>query len=121
MIDANNAADLTLGLRADWGTWPLWVCADDDFPEPYDVDEIDAIVPLSDELREAISAWDERFQATYNADAPQESAFASEDDEAAFIAQGEVLARRIRQEAPAHVLVRYSPPDGEDWAVVDSE
>jgi hypothetical protein len=121
MTDSNHAANRTLGLQAEWEMWPLWYSSDDDFPESYDFEEITAIVPLSDELCEAIEAWDERFQAIYDKESPQDSAFASEDDEAAFIAEGDVLARRIRREAPADVIVQYAPLNGSGWVVVDPE
>lgn len=121
MTDTPAAANRTLGLQAEWGMWPLWLSTDDDFPESYDFDEVTAIVPLSEELCEAINAWDERFQAIYNKDSPQDSAFASEGDEATFIAEGEILARRIRHEAPADVVVQYAPPYGGSWVVVDPD
>lgn len=121
MTDNNHAANRTLGLQAEWEMWPLWYSTGDDFPESYDFEEIQAIVPLSEELCEAINAWDERFQAIYDKESPRDSAFSSGDDEAAFIAEGHMLARWIRREAPADVVVQYAPVNDTRWQVVEAE
>lgn len=118
-MSGTTSRQLTIGLRADWGTGPLWVSEGEDFPDPYGTDEITEVTPLSDELSEAISAWDERFQSIYNDESPQDSKFSSEDDEATFIREGEQLAHRIRSEVPTYIVVRYWPLLSGKWVTID--
>jgi hypothetical protein len=109
---------LTIGLQAEWGTGPLWVSERDDFPEPYSADEIADVISLSEGLRRAIAAWNERFQGIYNDTAPQDSAFDGPDEEAQFVVEGRELARRMREELPSAVVVQYGGLDSGDWEEV---
>jgi hypothetical protein len=104
-------------LRADWGTGPLWVSTGDDFPDPYDADEITEVVSLSDSLRAAIAVWDERFQGTYNDSLPQNSGIRDPVERAAFITDGQKLAQRIKDEVPAGTVVRYEDVDGRQLTI----
>jgi hypothetical protein len=111
---------LTITLMTDWGTGPLWVRVGDEVSAPYGAEEIQKVLPLSELLREAIAAWDERFQATYNADDPRESGILDPETQAAFVADGWDLARQIKAEAPAAVVVAYSP-FGQEPSIIDGE
>ncbi|MDQ3405844.1 MAG: hypothetical protein M3548_21025 [Actinomycetota bacterium] len=91
---------LRVNLQPEWQTGPIWVATGDNFAEPYDADEVTDVLDLSAELREAIAAWDDRFQATFNAEYPPDSAFPTPEDEAAWIAEGKRLALRLRTELP---------------------
>lgn len=106
----SNKQRLTIKLQVEWGTGPLWVSRGaDDFPDSYDTEEIGDIVPLSDGLRREIAAWGDRFQVTLNQDYPPDSGFAAPAEEATFIAEGRELARRMKAELPADVVVEYVP------------
>lgn len=110
---------LTITLMTDWGSWPLWVRVGDEVSDPYGPEEIDEVLPLSESLREAIAAWDECFQATYDEHDPRESGIRDADQRAAFVADGWDLARQIKSEAPRGVVVAYSPFGGESSVVED--
>ena len=109
MTDGTNQI-LTLTLMTDWNTGPFWVAVNDGVADPYDVEDIVEVVPLSAELLDAIAAWDQRFQATLNEEYPPDSGFPTPEEDLAFINQGRELARRLKAEAPAEVVVRYAPP-----------
>jgi hypothetical protein len=103
--------NLRITLQPEWGTGPIWITRGDSISEPYDADEVTDVLDLSVDLREAITAWDDRFQATFNSEYPPDSAFATPDDEAAFIADGKRLALRIRSEVP-HAAIDYATIEG---------
>ncbi|GAA4411024.1 hypothetical protein ACFQV2_39865 [Actinokineospora soli] len=109
------SALMMIKLMPDWGTGPLWV-AKDGVSEPYDTDEITEVLSLSAELRTEIAAWDNRFQATFNAEYPPDSAFPTPEDEAVFIADGRELARRVQTEVPGAVVL-YETIDGKSIPV----
>jgi hypothetical protein len=112
MSEANiDQGQLVIKLRNDWHAGPFWVSVGDEVPDEYNADEISEVVSLSDELRAAIAAWDERFQRTYNDEVPQDSGINDPAEEAAFIAEGWALARRLKAEVPATTRVRYVPMD----------
>lgn len=102
---------LRITLQPEWGTDPIWITRGDGIAEPYDAEEITGVLDLSDELREAIAAWDDRFQATLNQGYPPDSAFPTPDDEAAWIADGKQLALRLRHEVPV-AAVTYETIEG---------
>jgi hypothetical protein len=96
---------IVIKLMPEYGAGSLWVSLDGGIFDVYDVAEITEIVPLSAELLAALAAWDERFQATFNEEYPPDSAFPTPEGEAAFVAEGAELARRIRGEVPDSVTV----------------
>jgi hypothetical protein len=106
-------------LRVEWEIGPLWVNADDEIDGTYLADEINEVVPLSDDLVAAIDAWDLRFQALYNKEVPQDSKDFMPEEDAEFIAEGRRLASRIKSEVPAHFTVRYVDVHGKEWPVLD--
>lgn len=103
--------NLRITLQPEWGTGPIWITRGDSIAESYDADEVTDVLDLSDELRAAIAAWDDRFQATFNSDYPPDSAFPTPDDEAAWLAVGKELALRLRQEVP-EAVVTYATIEG---------
>ncbi len=119
MTHAAHVGNRTLGLQVEWGTRPLWYSDGDEFPAPYSPDEINVVVLLSRELCEAIGEWNERFIATHGKNSPEGSLFFCQDDEAAFVREGEVLARRMRRELPSDIVVQYGPLHTDDWVVVE--
>ncbi|MCP2164881.1 hypothetical protein [Goodfellowiella coeruleoviolacea] len=105
-----NSSPLTVTLRVDWGTGPFWVLAGESrIPDPYDVDEIGEVVPLSAELLTEVAAWDQSFQETYNEEQPQESGFRTGEKLGRFDERGRELARKLRSEVPVEVQIRYEP------------
>lgn len=110
---------IVINLMVDWGTGPFWVSTNGGFSDPYDVDEITEVVPLSDELLRSVAAWDERFQSTYNDAEPQESGIRDPAARAAHIADGRRLAQQITDQVPADATVEYVDVDGKEWAVTD--
>jgi hypothetical protein len=106
---------LTIGLRADWGIGPFWVTIGDEGPDGYDTSEIADVVPLSERLLAAVTEWNERFQATFNAEYPPDSSFATPEAEAVFVADGRKLTERIKDEAPGGTVVRYGALGGGEW------
>lgn len=117
-MNKNMDKNLTIGLRADWGIGPFWVSIGDEGPDGYDSSDIGDITSFSNELLAAVSAWNERFQDTFNAEYPPDSAFPTGEDEAAFVADGRKLAQRIKDEAPAGTVVRYGALGDEAWEVM---
>lgn len=108
---SHSGQQITIKLRADWETGPFWVSVDNDLSDPYDTDEITEFVTLSDELLDAIAAWDNRFQSTLDKDVPQNSGIRDAEEKKKFIDDGLRLAQRIKHEAP-HITVEYAPIGG---------
>jgi hypothetical protein len=96
----SDKPELQITLQPEWGTGPIWVRRGDGIAEPYDAEEVTDVLDLSVELREAIAAWDGRFQDTFNSAYPPDSAFPTPEDEAAWLAEGKELALRLRGEVP---------------------
>jgi hypothetical protein len=111
--------NLRITLQPEWGTGPIWVAQGDHISEPYDAEEVTDVLNLSDELRSAIAAWDDRFQATFNPNDPPASAFPTPEDETAFIADGKDLAQRIRSEVP-HATMEYATIEGKTVPLDDT-
>ncbi|MDQ3405653.1 MAG: hypothetical protein M3548_20050 [Actinomycetota bacterium] len=109
---------LRITLQPEWGTGPIWITRGDDISEPYDADEVTHVLDLSDELCEAIAAWDDRFQATFNDEYPPDSAFPTPDEEASWLTEGKQLAVRLRREIP-EAAVAYETIDGKQIALDD--
>ncbi|PRA85915.1 hypothetical protein CQ054_10630 [Ochrobactrum sp. MYb29] len=55
-------------------------------------------LPISDELKEAIQAWDDEYQSTFDSGYPPDSAFKSQASEATHTKQGAELAERLQAE-----------------------
>ncbi|WP_424186404.1 hypothetical protein ACOBQX_00970 [Actinokineospora sp. G85] len=55
-----TSPELRVTLRPEWGTGPIWVAHGNGISEPYDAEEITDVLDLSDQLRAAIAAWDDR-------------------------------------------------------------
>ncbi len=80
-------------LMADYQCHPLW----DLSPGKYgDVDP--RSLPISPGLMEALDDWARTYDATLNMADPASSGFESEDAEARFRQQGELLASQLKEE-----------------------
>jgi hypothetical protein len=53
---------------------------------------------ITQELREALERWDDRFQSTFNTSYPPDSGFRERSLSDAFLDEGEALASRLREE-----------------------
>ena len=78
---------------------------DSDIFHHYDVQSL----PISDNLKNAIQAWDREYQATFDRDYPPDSGFASPDLEAAHSIKGAELAERLQTELGERYFVEYEP------------
>ncbi|WP_273795281.1 hypothetical protein [Brucella intermedia] len=66
-------------------------------------------LPISDDLKEAIEAWDDEYQSTFDSGYPPDSGFISPDLEAAHKRQGAKLAERLQEELGDYYSVEYKP------------
>ncbi|OJA61585.1 hypothetical protein BGV68_04545 [Burkholderia ubonensis] len=86
----------TIKLMADYQCFPLWEAA------PGEVGNIDPKdLPISLALRDALTAWAAKFDATLNMDDPVNSGFGSDEEADKFRKEGAVLARRLQDELGA--------------------
>jgi hypothetical protein len=85
-MSVETARKIVIRLMPEYGAGSLWVSLDDGGFDVYDVDEITDIAPVSEGLLDALAAWDERFQATFNDAYPPD---------------------RIKGEVPSGVTVEY--------------
>jgi hypothetical protein len=69
-------------------------------------------VPVSDDLRDDLEAWADRFDATLDPDDPARSGFEGPEERAVFIADGMLLTARVQTELGQGWVVRYVPPAG---------
>lgn len=89
-----------LKLMADYDCLPLWGT------EAEEIGEVDpADLPISADLVADLGRWADAFDATLDRDDPARSGFGSPEATAAFRAEGERLANRLRAEL------------GEGWSI----
>lgn len=89
-------------LRPEVQCFPLWTA---DGPRRGAENTDPSTLPLSSGLIADLDDWRARWDATYDLDDPLGSGFSSDDEERAFVADGERLAARLRAEL------------GEEWTV----
>ena len=88
---------------ADYGCHALWWDG-----EPDRIGNLDpATLGLSPGLVAALAGWAGRFDAILNAEDPAASCFPSPEAEAAFIAEGQALARRVAAELGPRAQLRF--------------
>ena len=80
---------------ADWQCWPLW---ESGAPE-YNVDP--ASLPISERLRNDLTAWADMFEATLNVDYPPLSGFPDLAAATQWLVNGADLTSRLREELPS--------------------
>lgn len=92
----------TIRFSPDYRCFPLWEA------EPGMVGNIDpADLPIDKALRDDLTAWSERFDASLNWDDPGGPGLFSDADWAAFNADGERLVERLRTAlGPAWTVIR---------------
>jgi len=87
---------------ADYQCHPIWNMS----PGMYgDIDPY--TLPISMELKISLAEWAREFDQTLNMEDPARSGFASVEAEAAFRAQGVLLAERLRNELGSNFSVLY--------------
>lgn len=97
---------MRIKLTPDYECSPLWW---DGEPEKFgDIDPKDLGLP--DDLRDALYAWADRYDATLDQDYPPDSKFASAQELETFVEDGRLLTERVRAAlGPGHEI-RYLPP-----------
>lgn len=93
---------IRLRLASEYLAGPIF-CPEPDRMGHIDVDDL----PLSQELKAQISAWDSEYQATFNSDYPPDSGFSSLEAKLRHIAKGEQLANKLQQELGGIYEVEY--------------
>jgi hypothetical protein len=86
---AEEAVPTRLRLAPEWNCSPLWDAATG---EPVSVYRLG----LSFELAERIEAWDDTWQATFNADDPASSGFNDESARKAYVEEGRAIIAALR-------------------------
>ena len=93
-----------LKLMAELETSGIW----DEGPDgPGDLDPGD--LPISNDLQSALVEWAERFDETVDQDSQPGSGFATPEEAQTFVADGETLAQRLREELGDDWYVEYEP------------
>lgn len=95
---------IRLRLTSEYLAGPIF-CPDADKMGHVDIEDL----PLSQELKTRISAWDSEYHATFNSDYPPDSGFATHEAELRHIAEGEQLAKMMQQELESSYTVEYYP------------
>lgn len=99
---------MNVRVLAEFECWPIWMTTPtqpDDNVDPQDL-------PISRELADELTSWDEEFQAIYDRDVPQDSDFPSDQKRAEWLERGEALARRLHEELGPDVEVTYRGSGG---------
>lgn len=95
---------ITLRLTNEYLAGPIF-CPDPEGMGHIDVEDL----PISMELKRAISDWDNEYQETFDDDYPPDSGFTSPDLEAAHKKQGVDLAKRLKKELGENYSIEYRP------------
>ncbi|MDF3842023.1 hypothetical protein P3W55_09890 [Pseudomonas citronellolis] len=95
---------IKLRLASEYLAGPIF-CPDPDIMGHIDIDDL----PLSQELKAEITAWDSEYQATFNSEYPPDSGFSSPEVAFRYIVEGQQLAKKIQQELGGGYAVEYCP------------
>lgn len=95
---------IKLRLASEYLAGPIF-CPELDKMGHIDVDDL----PLSQELKAEIIAWDREYQATFNSDYPPDSGFSSPEVRLRHIAEGQQLAEKLQQELGGDYTIEYCP------------
>ncbi len=93
---------IELRFRAGYMEEPIMIKGTDIFYH-CDVKEL----PISDDLKEAIQAWDDEYQGTLDSHYPPDSAFKSPEAKTAHTRKGAELAERLQAELGEAYNVKY--------------
>jgi hypothetical protein len=89
-------------LMADYYSFPLWENS------PGEVGNIDPqSLPLSEELKERLDNWSEKYDSILNNEDPTASGFATKENEFNFIREGSELANSLQMELGDSYQVTY--------------
>jgi hypothetical protein len=89
-------------LMADYYSFPLWENS------PGKVGNIDPqSLPLSEELKERLDNWSEKYDSILNNEDPAASGFATKENEFNFIREGSELANSLQKELGDSYQVTY--------------
>ncbi|MES9962699.1 MAG: hypothetical protein ABW116_04115 [Candidatus Sedimenticola sp. 20ELBAFRAG] len=95
-------AMINLRLAKEYMAGPIF-CFD-----PESMGHVDLVdLPISDELRLAISTWDDEYQGTFNDEYPPDSGFDSPEVDQDHIERGAILAERLQSELGSEYKVEY--------------
>lgn len=94
----------TLRLAKEYLAGPVF-CPDSEKMGHIDVEDL----PVSEQLKRAIQAWDSQYQSTFDDEYPPDSGFISPELEAAHERQGAELAERLQEELGDGYSVEYKP------------
>lgn len=95
---------IRLRLTSEYLAGPIF-CPDPDKMGHVDIEDL----PFSQELKAKISAWDSKYQSTFNSDYPPDSGFTTPETELQHAVEGEELAKLIQQELEGSYTVEYWP------------
>lgn len=93
---------IKLKVASEYLAGPIF-CPDPDRMGHVDIDDL----PVSQELKAEIRAWDVEYQATFNSDYPPDSGFSSPEAELRHKAQGGQLAKKLQHELGYGYMVEY--------------
>mgnify|MGYP000656232105 CR=1 FL=1 len=95
---------IKLRLANEYLAGPIF-CPEPDTMGHIDVDDL----PISQDLKAEITAWDSEYQATFKSDYPPDSGFGSPEVKLRHIAEGQQLAKKLQQELGGGYAVDYCP------------
>lgn len=93
-----------LKIMPEFGCYPLW--KKDDTEGIFENIPLDTLM-ISENLRNLIQEWDNRFQGTYNDDYPPDSGFISKEEANQFEKEGIEIWNRLRNELSKSYEVSY--------------
>ena len=85
-----------LRFSFEYRAYPVWKISPDGGVSDLDHN----LLPISKELKQLITIWDNKFQDTYIPDDPASSNFKSIEEEKLFIKEGLILFKRLKDELP---------------------
>ncbi|MER6594954.1 hypothetical protein ABT214_24520 [Micromonospora purpureochromogenes] len=106
---------MLIKVMDDYGCWPVWVRDEDGgVYEPRDP----ATLGLSCALVGRLAAWQQWSESMVNLADPNDSRPVEAEEDAAFAAEGRLLAARVAEELP-QAVVRFHGGSGADTAGPD--
>lgn len=89
-------------LMSEYECYPLW-CYEDDIPINIDPESLF----ISDALKNDITKWSEKYEATYVKQNPIEFGFKTQSEERKFIEEGYILESRLQKELGTRYKVSF--------------
>ena len=98
---------VVLRLWSDFGVDPFYVDDGDGFFALTAAVEVARRFAVPDEVMREAAAWDELYQATYDAAAPWDSDWAGPRQQKEYLDRGRDVARLLRRHLPADVTIEF--------------